>query len=285
MAELLNNKANILYNNATTSGITALQEIFSTNSTSSTLTVQKTISKGYFKPFDRMTYKVIITNMTDTTLTFNDITDAFTITGGTYANSPFTYVANSGSVLLNDDPGTAPTINQNGTTGNLTITLNNTLAPYATAVLTYMLDIGNSFTATALANTITVPVNGGETITSGPLTTYKEYALLSAQKKAPAIIPTGPFSYTITLTNTGNTQTSSLTIADILTGVSAITSITTQINGGTVQTLPSTGGYYTYTAGTGKLEILKNSDGTDPIDFIIPATNGSLIVTISGTAS
>lgn len=285
MAELLNNKASILYNNATTSGVSAVEEIFSINSTSSTFTVQKTISKGYFKPFDRLTYKIIITNMTNTTLTFNDITDSFTLTGGTYANSPFTYVANSGSVLLNDDPGTLPTINQNGTTGNLTITLNNTLPPYATAVVTYMIDIGNSFTGTALANTVTVPVNGGETVTSGPLTTYKEYALLSAEKKAPAIIPTGPFSYTIKLTNSGNTATSSLTITDTLTGVSAITSITTQINTGTVQTLPSSGGYYTYTAGTGELEILKNSDGTDPIDFIIPATNGTLTVAISGTAS
>lgn len=285
MAELLNNQASILYNNTTTSGVTAVDEVLSTNSTSSTLTVQKTISKGYFKPFDRMTYKIVITNMTNTTLTFDDITDAFTLTAGTYANSPFTYVTNSGSVLLNDDPGTAPTISQNGTTGNLTVTLNNTLAPYATAVLTYMMDIGSSFTATALTNTVTVPVDGGETVTSGPLTTYKEYALLSAQKKAPSIIPAGSFSYTITLTNTGNTATSSLTITDILTGVSAITTITTQINGGTIQTLPSTGGYYTYTSGTGELEILKNSDGTDPIDFIIPATNGILLVTISGTAS
>ncbi|BCN30327.1 hypothetical protein [Anaeromicropila herbilytica] len=284
MAELLNSQANILYNNNTTSGITATDDVLSTNSTSSTMTVQKTVSRGYFKPFDRLTYKIVITNTTNQTLTFTSISDNFTPTGGTYANSPFTYVTGSGSVIINDDPATAPTITQDAN-GDLAITLGSTLAPYSTAVLTYMMDIGSSFTATNLSNTITV-ATATESLTSGPLISYKEYALLSASKKAPAIIPSGTaFSYTITLTNTGNTATSSLTISDTLTNVASIDSITTKIDNGTTQTLPSTGGYYTYTAGTGALSILKNYDGSAQIEYIIPATSGVLLVTINGTAS
>ncbi len=234
-----------------------------------------------FRPGENISYYIQITN-TGTSPLYN-ITVADD-NGG--SGTPLTYL--SGSAYQNYN-GTITAVNPT-TTSPLTFVFSGPLAAGESVVFDYVSTVGAvTSSVSEITNTATVTANSGSAsgtqITASPSPTVTlplaEYAsvLMTKTTSADQITEGVPFSYTLTLENSGNQEATGVVITDVLPENFVISSITVT-TGGVTQTVDS--GSYTYTSSTRTLTLPTGST----LELTVPASTsagtGKTIVVITG---
>ena len=287
MATQINNTASAIYNYGTTR---VIQDSASSNTAVTNLITDYSIS-GYkqslntdYRAGENITYLIHISN--DGTQPLYNVTVSDDLGG---AGTPLTYIIGSASLNYNgtNTPITPTTVNP------LSFVLPNTLASGDLATITYIAKVNSTLadTITTITNTATIQANEGSptgniiSVTPSPSITLSlaDFADVSIIKtvSSDSIEIGEPFSYTITLSNTGNLDATGVVITDILPDNFEITSITSVTNG--VQTTYSADDY-TIETSTNTLTLPST---TSALSITVPAAtalgSGTTTVTITGS--
>ena len=228
MATTFTNQATLTYNGATVRSNVAVGVM------ESSLTAEKTAVAGQYSAGDDITYVISIVNNGDlpaSGLTVSDDLGAYAFDGGTV--QPLSYIDGTVQYYVNGVLQPAPTVS---TTSGLTIT-DVTIPAQGNAVILYSAAV-NEFAPLAAGSEIvnTVYVGGGEKITLQAQETVAaaEEAQLSFYKSVSPVpvAENGRLTYTLLLTNTGNTAVTAADGAIISdTFDPLLTSISAELNG------------------------------------------------------
>ena len=247
------------------------------------LVLDKFAVNDTYLPGENISYQVAITN-TGTGILYN-----VTLADDLGTNNYLTFVQGSAH-LITDSERISITPDS---TDPLTFILPNPLAGGQTVYLTYMASVVDTIdpSINSITNTIYGTANGGSTTgsevtaTSSATITAKEYASVMVTKSASETdVNVGEtFSYTFTLTNSGNVDANSVSLTDALPENFEITSITSE-TGGTITTWTSSD--YSLDTSTNTLSMPSE---TTTQELIVPAssggTEGETIITITGYIS
>lgn len=278
------NQATLSYNNITVPSNIAYGEI------TDLLSVSKTAVKTtYSTTGEVIAYVITITNSGTTAVTGITVTDnlgAYTSASVTYY--PLTYVANTLVYLTNGAAQPTPSI-----TTTLPLVIDGISVPaggVATlAFYTTINEYARFGTADSITNTVTVASSAGD-ITDSAVITTSDMPVLNIQKTiSPQTVTTsGTVTYTLTITNSGNTA--ALTSDDIVisdTFDPTLSNLTVTFN-----TTPWTGDIskYSYNSLSGLFETVKGAVtvpaatySVDPLTGRTVVTNGVSVLTITGT--
>ena len=229
-----------------------------------------------FRAGQNLTYYVHISNEGTSPLYNVTVSDDL---GG--SSRPLTYVDSSASLNVN---GTISSITPT-TVNPLTFVLPNPLSSGDLATITFVTQVSSSLsdTVTEIVNTATVQANEGSasgsvlSISPSPTVTLpiEDYASVAMTKAVSASVVNvnEDFSYTLTLTNSGNTEATDVVVT--------ISSITSETNG--VQTTYSSSDY-SINSGSNTLTLPSTSSS---LSISVPAKttsgNGTTTITITGS--
>ncbi len=237
-----------------------------------------------FRAGQNLTYYVHISNEGTSPLYNVTVSDDL---GG--SSRPLTYVDSSASLNVN---GTISSITPT-TVNPLTFVLPNPLSSGDLATITFVTQVSSSLsdTVTEIVNTATVQANEGSasgsvlSISPSPTVTLpiEDYASVAMTKAVSASVVNvnEDFSYTLTLTNSGNTEATDVVVTDVLPSNFIISSITSETNG--VQTTYSSSDY-SINSGSNTLTLPSTSSS---LSISVPAKttsgNGTTTITITGS--
>ena len=241
------NRATLSYNGITTESNTV------TGTFAETLAITKTSLTDTYGDGTRLTYVISLINSGITAFTGLTLTDdlgAYQFNGNTLY--PLTYVENSLLYYINGALQPTPTV---ADTQPLTVTgiavpagSNVTLVYSADVNNTAPLDVGGEITNTAsVTGGLQEPISASETVTA------EEGAMLNITKAlTPVSVPeNGIITYTLTITNTGNTEavaTDNVIVSDTFDPILDLISVT--LNGAALDE----GTDYTYNEATGQFD-------------------------------
>ncbi|MBQ8425408.1 MAG: DUF11 domain-containing protein [Clostridia bacterium] len=285
MATQINNSATAVYGYGRSSRDSASSNVATTNLiTEYAISGYKESLNSTFRAGENITYYIHISN--DGTSPLYNVTVSDNL-GGT--GSPLTFIDSSAVLNIN---GTNTTIIPTSV-NPLTFVLPTPLSAGDLATLTYIARVnsGISETITEITNAATIQANEGSStgqiiqVTPTPSVTIplEDYADVSMTKSVSTneITVGETFSYTITLSNSGNLDATGVVITDVLPANFVISSITTLTNG--VLTTFETGDY-TLDPTTNTLTLPNTSSA---LTITVPAStttgDGTTIVTITGS--
>lgn len=278
---ILSNQGTITFNNGTASG-TALSNVTEVNVLDQfSLNLNKVSLTPTFVPGENITYQVIIKNIGTSDL--YNITLSDNLSGAGH----LTYLTNSAVLILpNSREIIAPTA-----TSPLTFTLPAPLLSGATAYLTYVAMVSTDIasTVTSITNTVTATANGGSTTgtqisatTAATITANPNARVTITKSTSDSEVSVGEtFSYTFTLTNSGNTAATGVVLTDVLPANFIVSSITSS-TGGVSQTW--TNSDYTIEPSINKLT-LPNTSTIKNINVPAADDSGDGVTTITITGS
>ena len=287
MATQINNTASATYNY----GISrVIQDSASSNTASINLITDYAIS-GYkealnpdFRAGENITFFIHIAN--DGTQPLYNVTVSDDLGG---VGTPLSFILGSSSLNLNgtNTPITPTTVNP------LSFVLPSPLQAGDLATITYISKVNSSLSddITSITNTATIQANEGSTtgniisVTPSPTVTIPlaDFANISIVKgvSTNTIVAGETYSYTLTLTNSGNLDATGVVITDVLPANFVVSSISSVTNG--VQTNFTTDDYSIDTA----TNTLTLPSTTSALSITVPAAIGSLdgttIITITGS--
>ena len=286
MATIINNVASATYNYGRSESGSAISNTATTNLLEEFSIVGTKLSNNQtFRNGENITYQISVTNDGLSSLynvTINDDLGGLT--------NPLVFLDGSGTYSVNGITSfIIPT-----SVNPLTFVLPSPLASGETAVITYIARVisGLDESVESIVNTATITANEGSetgdiiTVNPGPTNTIvrADFADLSLTKNvSSSLISSGEsFSYTITLTNSGNLDATGVIITDRLPEGFTITSITAETDG-VITTFSASD--YTVDAATNMLTL--PTGGT--LSLSVPASSGGLsgttVVTITGQIS
>ncbi|MBQ3077001.1 MAG: DUF11 domain-containing protein [Clostridia bacterium] len=286
MATTLSNQALIsYYYNEEQGGGSASSNVATTTLLDAySLTASKTAQTATFRPGQRVTYNLLVTNNGVGPLYNIVVTDDL---GGP---SSMTYLNGSMLAFLNGAPVTVtPTVSGN----SLTVAVPGPLATGATLVLSYVTVVNPALTATTITNTACVTAMGGSStggceVTSSPCptatVTAETFAELVIYKQgAPETVSPGDaLTYTFFLSNTGNADATNVVMTDALPTGFTPSEITVMTGGVTTTYGP---GDYTVDPATNVLT-LPSAEGPEiTVPSAVNGDPGTATITISGTVS
>lgn len=281
---IINNTATVRYSAGRAGADTAVSNVATAELIEEyALSATKTALNNGFVPGENITYILQVTN-TGTEPVFS-VTVSDDLGGATL---PLTFL--EGSARLNIDGAITQIIPT--TTVPLVFALPNPLPVGEIATIIYVARATTALTdgVTEITNTATVTGNGGST--TGPVVTaeptsatveLEEFASLSIVKTVSTaqITPGVPFSYFITLTNSGAVEATNVNVTDVLPENFTINSITST-SGGTVTTFDPAD--YTLDAGTNTLLLpAPGSARTITVPASTGGVSGTTTIEINGT--
>ena len=278
---ILSNQGTITFNNGTASG-TALSNVTEVNVLDQfSLNLNKVSLTSTFVPGENITYQLIIKNIGTSDL--YNITLSDNLSGAGH----LTYLSNSAVLISSNGRETiVPTA-----TTPLTFTLPAPLLSGATVYLTYVATVSTNIasTVTAITNTVTATANGGSTTgtqisatTAATITANPNARVTITKSTSDSEVSVGEtFSYTFTLTNSGNTAATGVVLTDVL-PVNFIVSSITSSTGGVSQAW--TNSDYTIEPSNNKLT-LPNSSTIKNINVPAADDSGDGVTTITITGS
>lgn len=285
MATQINNTAIVTY------GYGRSGQASATSNMASTSLIEEYAISGYkmslnstFRPAENITYVVYVRNDGTEPLYNVQITDD---RGG--SSNTLTYVENSASYNYNGtNTSITPTVNDD----NIVFTLPQSLAGGDQATITYVMTVSPFLGSSVqtLTNTATITANegsmGGQQISVSPVPSVslplEDFADVTINKvvSASEIVPGQQFSYTLTLSNSGNLDATGVVITDVLPTGFTISSITS-VSGGVLTTL--TGADYKVDPETNTLTIPDGETVTISVPAAVGGTPGTTVVTITGS--
>ena len=284
MATIINNTASITYNYGRSESGSAISNTATTNLIEEfSISGTKLSNNQTFRNGENITYQISVTN--DGTSSLYNVTISDDL-GGT--PSPMTFLDGSGTYSVNGITSfIIPT-----SVNPLIFVLPSPLAAGETAIITYVARVssGLSETVETIVNTASISANEGSetgaviTVIPSPSNTIVrgDFADVTLTKNvSSAQITSGEeFSYTITLSNSGNLDATGVIVTDTLPDGFNITSITSETNGVTTTYSPSD---YTVDPGTNTLTLPTGG----LLTLTVPAADGGLsgttVVTITGS--
>jgi len=286
MAEILNS-ANVSYTFAGAGSSTEVSSnVTQTNVTySSSIEITKMALSSGFVPGENLSFMLRITNTGSDSLTNIVVTDNLGVGSDPSRQEivPLEYVVGSAAISDDNAPWTpiSPT-----STSPLTFNINN-MESGEVVEITYTAQVLGSFSASTITNTASVTAEGvgGEVADSAESTVSEaSYAHLVVEKEGSSDdISTGePFTYTITITNSGNIDATGIVVTDYIPSDFLLESVEMIQNGTTTPLTPVTD----YTLQDGLLTIPASGSS---LSFVIsPAgssTNESLTFNLVGQFS
>ena len=285
MATQINNSASAVYGYGRNSRDSASSNIATTNLiTEYAISGYKQSLNSTFRAGENITYYIHISN--DGTSPLYNVTVSDDLGG---ASSPLSFV--DSSAVLNINGTNTPIIPTS--VNPLTFVLPSPLSAGDLATLTYVTRVSSSIldTVTEITNTATIQANEGSStgpiiqVTPSPSVTIplEDYADISMTKSVSTneITVGETFSYTITLSNSGNLDATGVIITDVLPTNFVISSITALTNG--ILTTFGTGDY-TIDPTTNTLTLPNTSSA---LTITVPAStvsgDGTTIITITGS--
>ena len=237
-----------------------------------------------FRPGENITYVVYVRNDGTEPLYNVQITDDL---GG--SNNTLSFVENSASYNYNGENNPiSPVVNDD----NIVFTLPQSLAGGDQATITYVMK-ASPFLGSAvqtITNTATITANEGSavgtqiSVTPVPSVSLpiEDFADVAVNKVVSAneITPGQQFSYTLTLSNSGNLEATGVTITDVLPTGFTITSITS-VSGGVLTTL--TPSDYKVDPETNTLTIPEGDTVSLTVPAAVGGTPGTTVITITGS--
>ena len=275
------NRATLTYNGITTESNTV------TGTFAETLAITKTSVTDTYGDGTRLTYVVSLINSGITAFTGLTLTDdlgAYQFNGNTLY--PLTYVEDSLLYYINGTLQPTPTV---ADTQPLTVT-GIAVPAGSNAILVYSADVNNTAplgVGSEITNTASITGGIQEPISSSETVSAEEGAMLNITKAlSPVSVPeNGIITYTLTITNTGNTEavaTDNVIVSDTFDPILDLISVT--LNGVALDE----GTDYTYNEATGQFDTAigtitvpaatynQNPDGT------ITVVPGTATLTITG---
>lgn len=285
MATQINNSATAVYGYGRNSRDSASSNVATTNLiTEYAISGYKESLNSAFRAGENITYYVHISN--DGTSPLYNVTVSDDLGG---SGTPLSFVESSAVLNLNGSNQTITPTSVNP----LTFVLPSALAAGDLATLTYVARVnsGISDDVTEITNTATIQANEGSStgslisVSPSPTVTLEleDYANVTMSKSVSTneITVGETFSYTITLSNSGNLDATGVIITDILPTNFTISSITSVTNG--VLTTFDTGDY-TVDPTTNTLTLPNTSSAqTITVPATTSAGDGTTIVTITGS--
>lgn len=286
MATTINNTASVTYaygRSETASAVsntatTSLIEEFSISG--SKITNNETFRNG-----ENITYQITVSN--DGTSSLYNVTISDDLGGET---NPLTFLDGSGTYNINGiTAGIIPT-----SVRPLVFVLPSPLASGETATLVFVARVSSALddSVESITNTATITANEGSTtgdsisVTPSPTVSISrgEFADVTLTKSvSSAQVTSGEtFSYTITLSNSGNLDATGLIITDTLPDGFVISSITSETNG-TVTTFSASD--YEVDTSTNTLTLPSGSTLSITVPASSGGTSGTTVVTITGAIS
>lgn len=285
MATQINNSATAVYGYGRDSRDSVSSNIATTNLiTEYAISGTKNSLNTAFRAGENITYYITISNDGTSPLYNVTVTDNL---GG--APTPLTFVDSSAVLNINGANSQIIPTSVNPLTFVLPIPLN----AGDLATITYIARVGSAIseTLTEITNIATIQANEGSvtgnliTVSPSPTLTLplEDYADVSMSKAVSTNeISVGEiFSYTITLTNSGNLDATGVIITDVLPENFVISSITSLTNG--VLTTFSSSDYVVDSA----TNTLTLPDTSSSLSIIVPASttagDGTTVITITGS--
>ena len=284
MATIINNTASITYNYGRSESGSAISNTATTNLIEEfSISGTKLSNNQTFRNGENITYQISVTN--DGTSSLYNVTVSDDLGGMT---TPMTFLDGSGTYSVNGITSfIIPT-----SVNPLTFVLPSPLAAGETAIITYVARVssGLSETVETIVNTASISANEGSetgaviTVIPSPSNTIVrgDFADVTLTKNVSSsqITSGEEFSYTITLSNSGNLDATGVIVTDTLPDGFNITSITSETNGVTTTYSPSD---YTVDPGTNTLTLPTGGILTLSVPAADGGLSGTTVVTITGS--
>ncbi len=283
MPTQINNTASATYGFGRSRTDNAISNIATTNLLSEySLTSRKLAPVAEFRPGDNVSYFIQVTNTGSSALQSVTVVDDL---GG--ATGPLNYIDASAYLNIN---GNITALNPTTTTPSLTFVLPGGLQPNEIATISYVArvdsaidpatqSIVNVATVTgtdATGGTVASDVNPTATITLEDFADVQIVKTVSAEE----ITAGNPFSYVITLENSGNAEARDVVITDVLPTGFVVNSITSNTDG-TLTVFDAQN--YTVETSTNTLTLPNNaSTQSIVVPPVTSTTSGRTVVTITG---
>lgn len=284
MATTINNTASATYNYGRSESGSAISNTATTNLIEEySISATKLSNNQTFRNGENITYQVAVTNDGTSSLYNVTVTDNL---GGT--PSPMTFL--DGSATYNVNGITSFIIP--ASINPLTFVLPSPLASGETAIITYIARVSSGLgeNVDIIVNTATITANEGSetgeviTVTPSPSNTIirGDFADVTITKNVSASQITNgePFSYTITLSNSGNLDATGVIITDTLPEGFEIISVTSETNGVTTTYSASD---YTIDPSTNTLTLPTGGSLSLSVPSAIGGLSGTTVVTITGS--
>ena len=280
----INNTASVTYNYGRSESGSAISNTATTNLIEEySISATKLSNNQTFRNGENITYQVAVTN--DGTSSLYNVTVIDNL-GGT--PSPMTFL--DGSATYNVNGITSYIIPTS--VNPLTFVLPSPLASGETAIITYVARVSSGLAedVDVIVNTATITANEGSetgdviTVNPSPSNTIVrgDFADVTLTKNVSASqITSGElFSYTITLSNSGNLDATGVIITDTLPEGFEIISVTSETNGVTTTYSASD---YTVDASTNTLTLPTGGTLSLSVPAAIGGLSGTTVVTITGS--
>ena len=286
MATTINNTASATYiygRNETASAVsnTAITNLIDEYAISGS----KLSNNSSFINGENITYQITVSN--DGTSSLYTVTISDDLGGST---NPLSYLESSATLNYN---GISSFITPTSTSP-LTFVLPSPLAAGETAIITYVAKVNSSLlnTIETIVNTATITAKEGSTtgtdisVTPSPTFTLSrgDFANVTMAKNVSSsqIVTGQEFSYSCTLSNSGNLDATGVVVTDILPTGFTISSVTSQ-TGGVTTTFSASD--YTVESSSNTLTLPTGGSLSITVPAASGGTNGTTIVTITGSIS
>ena len=284
MATPINNTASITYGYGRSGSDSAVSNTATTSLIEDyAISAYKLSNNQSFRVGENITYQVHISN--DGVLDLYNVTMSDDL-GGT--GNPLTFVDGSATLSINGLTSVLiPT-----TINPLVFTIPSVLVAGENAIITYVAKVNSSLPQDVndITNTVIVSANEGSVtgqqilVTPNPTTTITraEYAEVQITKNVSAseVSVGDTFSYTLTLSNSGNIEATGVIITDTLPEGFVISSITS-VSGGIQRVFQPT--EYSVDSSTNTLTLTTGAAETITVPAAVNGNSGTTVVTITGS--
>ena len=284
MATPINNTASITYGYGRSGSDSAVSNTATTNLIEDyAISAYKISNNLTFRNGENITYQIHISN--DGTMDLYNVTVSDNLGGVT---NPLSFLDGSATLNINGVNTTIIPTSINP----LVFTIPSVLPAGERAIITYVARVNSSLDASVefITNTATISANEGSTtgtpivVSPDPTVTISraEYAEVAVTKNVSSneIVVGETFSYTITLSNSGNLDATGVIITDTLPNGFVISSITSLSNGTQRVFQPDE---YSVDPSTNTLTLTTGATETISVPAAVNGNSGLTIITITGS--
>lgn len=284
MATPINNTASITYGYGRSGTDSAVSNTVTTNLIEDyAISAYKISNNLAFRVGENITYQIHISN--DGTMDLYNVTVSDDL-GGT--GFPLSFLEGSATLNIN---GVSTTITPT-TVNPLVFTIPSVLPAGERAVITYVARVSSSLDTSVefITNTATISANEGSqtgtviSVSPNPSVTLEraEYAEVIVTKNVSSneVVVGETFSYTITLSNSGNLDATGVIVTDTLPDGFVISSISSLSNGVQRVFQPTE---YSVDASTNTLTLTSGTADTITVPAAINGNNGTTVITVTGS--